>query len=692
MRAAKGRREMRMEFDKAETRRAVELLKPGGALFEVRIIDGRWNASGYFTDANQLEAALSALRGRKHANVYFTLNHVRRECYCRSQRDGFTEYAAPTTSDGDIEGYEWLMVDIDPERAAGTSSSAEEILAAKRMANRVYSYLKERGWEEPVAAESGNGIHLLYAVRLKNTPDNARLVNGCLRALGMLFSDSATGIDLKTGNPARVCKLYGTMARKGADTPERPHRMSRIIRAPEEIRRNDRALLESLCAVLPEEAGPADKAEGNAAPFDLEDWIAAHGLRVSQKTVWNGGTKWILEECPFDSGHKGKDAAIIRTGDGKICFHCFHNSCADKHWRELRLKFEPEAYGRQYVEPYRKPNRERPPLAAENRAGPAFYTATQLLQMKLPPDEFIRTGIGGVDKRLRGLKKGFVTCLSGLRGCGKSSLISQLALEAAEQGYRAALFSGELTERNTLEWLMLQAAGRRNVAETQFEGYYRVAGAAREKISKWLDGRVYIYNNSQGNECGRVLAHMKQCAEQQRADLVILDNLMALDISLLDRDRFQRQSLFVEQLEDFAKRYLVHIVFVAHPRKSGGFLRLDDVSGSGDIVNRVDNAFILHRVNSDFKRLARETFRWREGHPLYACSNVLEICKDRGGGVQDVFVPLYFEPESKRLKNTAFENKQYSWEAALAREGLFETEEMHEADGKPAASGGGRNE
>ena len=116
----------------------MELLKPGGALFEVRIIDGRWNASGYFTDANQLEAALSALRGRKHANVYFTLNHVRRECYCRSQRDGFTEYAAPTTSDGDIEGFELSLIHISMR----VINSVTPVYRIKR--NSIHLQIRER--------------------------------------------------------------------------------------------------------------------------------------------------------------------------------------------------------------------------------------------------------------------------------------------------------------------------------------------------------------------------------------------------------------------------------------------------------------------------------------------------------------------------------------------------------------------
>ena len=43
--------------------------------------------------------------------------------------------------------------------------------------------------------------------------------------------------------------------------------------------------------------------------------------------------------------------------------------------------------------------------------------------------------------------------------------------------------------------------------------------------------------------------------------------------------------------------------------------------------------------------------------------NVVEIAKDRDGGVQDEFIPLYFERESKRMKkNSTYECKTYGWQ------------------------------
>ena len=152
---------------------------------------------------------------------------------------------------------------------------------------------------------------------------------------------------------------------------------------------------------------------------------------------------------------------------------------------------------------------------------------------------------------------------------------------------------------------------------------------------------------------------LKRCVVAHKVDLIILDNLMSINTASLDYDKYQQQSKFVDRLERFAKACNVHILFVAHPRKSQGFLRLDDVSGSNDIVNRVDNALILHRVNNDFQRLSSQMFNWKKDNKLYQCDNVIEICKDRDGGVQDYFIPLWFEKESKRLKNNIGESKVY---------------------------------
>jgi len=661
-----------MKIDENEIRKTLAIMKSQNTLFEIRIIStGGGNVSGYFQDVNLCVEALKKIRMDGNSNVYITLNGIKDECYSRQQRDQFIRNAKPTTTDSDIEYYAWLMVDIDPVRAAGTSSSDDQIAVAKAKGNEVFTFMKRTGFEDPIVAFSGNGVHLLYSVGLWMNEENKKLVKDCLSVLSLFFSDEKVSIDTANFNPARVCKLYGTLAQKGADTPERPHRMSYIVQAPEKPKQNDKALLQKLAGYLPMPEKPQGYNRYNPMGFDLDQWLDEHGLRYT-KADYGGGTKYILDHCPFDENHAGKDACIFKMSNGAIGFHCFHNSCADKTWRDVRQLFEPDAYDRQYIRDERRPNYQNPNYVVEKKeqvkivdGQPVFFTTEQIRLMEEPPEEFIKSGIDVIDQKMRGLKKGFVTCLSGLRAAGKSSIISQLTIEASQQGYRTALFSGELKPKNLLKWLLLQAAGKGHVKETQYENYYVVPAPYDEIVSKWLDEKVFVYNNYYGNNFSLILEQITKCVVEHRVDLVILDNMMALNLMEMGSDKYQQQSHFVECLENFAKNANVHILFVAHPRKSVGFLRLDDVSGSNDIVNRVDNAFILHRVNTDFRRLSKDMFKWKDDNELYQSTNVIEICKDRDGGQQDVFIPLFFEASTKRMRNSPGENKVYAWEETI---------------------------
>ena len=570
-----------------------------------------------------------------------------------------------TTSDNDVEGYEYLFIDIDPSRPTGTSSSDEQVAKAKETGNKVFSFMKNIGFNDPVFGFSGNGVHLLYRVELKNTEDRRELIKKCLQVLDMYFSNEDIQIDLKNFNPARVCKLYGTQAQKGADTKERPHRMSHIIGDFKEIKVNDVEYLKKLADMLPKEEKPQKYNSYKPSQFDLDEWLDKYGLRY-RKTSYSGGVKYILDECPFDSNHKGKDACVFRTASGAIGFHCFHNSCADKTWRDVRLLYEPDAYEKKqqeyerkiYAKPKSQPERKK---IEEKEGKPVFLTAKDILTMPKSPERFVKTGINDIDKRMRGLKTGYTSVISGLRASGKSSVISEICLDCVEAGNKVAVYSGELSPQNFMRWMNLQAAGKAYAEPTQFEGYYNVSRQNQEKIAEWLSNNFSLYNNEYGNDFLAIKDQLERKFERNKPDLVILDNLMAFDIKSLSDNKYEAQTAFTWTLHEMAQKYDIHIMFVAHPRKAMGFLRLDDISGTADIGNAVDNAFIVHRVNNDFKRLSMQMFGWKADDDLYTASNVIEIAKDRDGGLQDYFIPLYYETESKRLKNSFTENKIYGW-------------------------------
>jgi hypothetical protein len=50
-------------------------------------------------------------------------------------------------------------------------------------------------------------------------------------------SDDQVSVDTGVYNAARIWKLYGTIACKGDNTPERPHRPARFIEVPETLQR-----------------------------------------------------------------------------------------------------------------------------------------------------------------------------------------------------------------------------------------------------------------------------------------------------------------------------------------------------------------------------------------------------------------------------------------------------------------------
>jgi AAA domain len=94
---------------------------------------------------------------------------------------------------------------------------------------------------------------------------------------------------------------------------------------------------------------PSQVQDRESGRFDVRAWLAEHGLRVKCEKIDCDGHKLVLEECPFNPDHKAPDAAVIVRSSGQIGFHCFHNSCRDYGWRDLRKRYEPLAYSRSHT-------------------------------------------------------------------------------------------------------------------------------------------------------------------------------------------------------------------------------------------------------------------------------------------------------------------------------------------------------
>ncbi len=646
-------------------RATFDIFKPNGVI-EVRAMNG-YTYSGYFRDREKL---FSELARHDDKTWYFVMNDIDEGCYSREQNERIlSKKGLKTTGDKEITGIKWILIDADPERATGVSSTDEEKAKAKRTIKRVYKYLRGEGFSDPVVCDSGNGYHLLYSVDM--AVEDAECTKKFLQAIDMLFSDADVKIDTAVFNPSRITKVYGTIARKGANTAERPHRPSGFVYIPEEISANSIHLLKKVISVIPEPPKTVYRND-HIETFDIDKFIADNGIAVRNESTSGGVRKIVLEECPFDSSHKAPDSAIFVMQNGAIAFKCFHNSCADKRWSDVRQLYDPDCYRRKeeqnrtFVLPPQPTKKEPEKKAQEEK--PHFLRMQDIEIIDRSKIVSIKTGIDALDKKLIGMNKGELSIWSGGNGSGKSTFLSQLALESISRGFNVAMFSGELTSNRAKSWLQLQAAGRANTRLSDNGVSYYVPKEKADAIDEWAADKLWIYNNQYGIKANSVIEDFIKHIEQHKTDVVIIDNLMSLDLSEIRGEKYDRQTTLVLTLSEFAKKYDVHIHFVCHPRKPVGFLRKSDISGTADLTNAADNVFMMHRVNQDFIRLGGEFLGHSEIKKYEDFTNVIEIMKNRDLGVSDEFVGVYYEPESKRMLNIRQEYKRYGWKGEEGEE------------------------
>ncbi len=333
-------------IDATEVCRALKLLLVSGQVTEVRALEAvtasdRWlhTVFGYFSG---LRALGQALRGIKSAKgIYFIPNPVNPDLFARAANRLRKAAKGESTSDKDIVARRWLLIDCDPQRPSGVSATNTEHEAALERASRISDTLRQKyGWPEPVSADSGNGAHLLYRVDLPI--DDAGLLQRCLAALASEFDDEKVTIDKTVFNPARIWKLYGTRACKGDSTHSRPHRMSRVLSAPDELLVVDTSLLEKLAGIAPETPRGHHTTNGrmDGSPFDIESFIAHNCFDIDGPESYQGGRRWIFRQSPMCE-HHGDGPYLIQFESGALCAGCHHDSCKEKWgWKELRAKYD----------------------------------------------------------------------------------------------------------------------------------------------------------------------------------------------------------------------------------------------------------------------------------------------------------------------------------------------------------------
>ena len=287
---------MTNNFDIRQVYQFWDVFKGGNQLTEIRLIsnDGK-TASGYFTNPNVMIEAVKPYIN--DYSVYFTVNRVNPDCYGRPQRDKIMLRVKNTTTDAEIIGRDWVLLDLDSKRATGVNATNDQLSYAKKKANEVYKFLKDNGFNEPIVICSGSGVHIYLRCTLAPTEENNNLIKRFTQAMSMLFSDEQVDIDEKVFNLGRISRVCGYYNRKGSNQDkERPQRLCEFVKVPSEIRVNEREYFEKVAKMYPDEEETKPNRYNNYSNerFNLDEFIKKHNIPVTHKVQVADGTRYYL--------------------------------------------------------------------------------------------------------------------------------------------------------------------------------------------------------------------------------------------------------------------------------------------------------------------------------------------------------------------------------------------------------------
>jgi P4 family phage/plasmid primase-like protien len=359
-------------YDLADIERTARLMCVEGGVYELRCPKAgpyrNKTYSGYYDDPRAMVRDAMRCSGTVPA-VYMTLNPVNRALLGRAA-NRLNQQADLTSADKDALRRRRLLVDTDPIRPSGISSTEAELEAALGVSRAVWQYLQDRGWPAGLLAMSGNGGHVVHALDLPNDEESTQLLKRFLLALDAKFRlPGQVGVDTTVFNASRISKVYGTLAMKGDDIPERPHRICTILYAPDTLSVVPVELIRAVVdehenraepvvdapGAKPAEEEPAADEDNRREPPPaaagpkvawMDEWLERHGVEIrSTKAGGKWLYRWVVRTCPF-CGESDKAACITLSGEGKYGYTCLHNRCSEKdgqpkkNWHDFRARYD----------------------------------------------------------------------------------------------------------------------------------------------------------------------------------------------------------------------------------------------------------------------------------------------------------------------------------------------------------------
>lgn len=425
----------------------MNFLYPTGAIAEIAALtrdenDEEIMCSGYFpNDAKGHNKVIQEISRLEAIGIYASLNPCIPDVV-KDRSNNRIKRAYKRTKDTEISSLRNILIDIDPVRDSGSSATEQEHDAAIRLAKKIRNELNALGFPPSLLVDSGNGAHIIIKSKLKNTEQNSLLIRAFLRELARRYDTDTVKIDTSVSNPSRLVKLPGTITRKGKNTTKRPHRLAKILKIPKETKT---VSVETIKQFVPSiENMPANSTHSSTAPYtflDVPAYLKHYGVPLVNEKRHRDGRIYTLKRCPFNPKHGLKKAAIFQAANGTLYFRCFHDSCCDMRWADVRRKIS----GADHLERFNKTAHfnSRKNGRITNYS---FMNGEMLIRKKMKENPVIRNL----------LEKGGCLLIVGPTGIGKSMLTLNIALNLGSMPANGRLWDTFEIPKN-LKTLIIQS-------------------------------------------------------------------------------------------------------------------------------------------------------------------------------------------------------------------------------------------
>lgn len=199
-------------------------------------------------------------------------------------------------------------------------------------------------------------------------------------------------------------------------------------------------------------------------------------------------------------------------------------------------------------------------------------------------------------------RPGEVTVWHGYNSHGKSRALGHCLIHFAGQGRKACLASLEMPSAMTLQDMERQAL-------TILKPETR---EAHDRAMNWLDQYIWVYDFVGAARSVSLLECWEYAAKKYGVHHFVLDSMMKLaDVQSID---YESQKDLMNRLNDFAKKFNVHVHLVCHSKKPPSDRPKEkyppqelDISGSSDVPNGAWNVIAVWR--NEMRTIQVEKFR-----------------------------------------------------------------------------------